>query len=147
MYISKHLISRSQIFPSADHQRRAMSCDREFPAEMLMAVCFWQHSCWESGIIFPLQWHSNKPGIIDGEPAFSHTQAQKSAHILTEMNICGSFRHTFLTNVILWDLEIVARNLNFGFRQFWCLRFAVQRSKKAGRVTENEGLNQADVKV
>lgn len=46
MYISKLLISQCQIFPSADHQRRAMSCDREFPAEMWMAVSFWQHSCW-----------------------------------------------------------------------------------------------------
>lgn len=46
MYISKLLISQCQIFPSADHQRRAMSCDRDFPAEMWMAVSFWQHSCW-----------------------------------------------------------------------------------------------------
>lgn len=37
----------------------------------------------ESGIVFPLQWHSNRPGIIDGEPVFSRTQTHEPAHILS----------------------------------------------------------------
>lgn len=129
----------------------------------------------ESGIVFPLQWHSNRPGIIDGGPVFSHTQTHEPAHILSsscswygnqhikrgkewagsslrDMNICCFF--SSYVRAYTAGFWIVAKRkkqesyLDFGFHQtfeFWC--HILQDKGHQDRVTENKPFAQMDVKV
>lgn len=131
----------------------------------------------ESGIVFPLQWHSNRPGIIDGEPVFSRTQTHEPAHILSsscswygnqhikrgkewagsslrDVNICCFF--SSYVRAYTAGFWIVAKRKKtvelLGLwisSDIWVLVscFAGQRASRAGRVTENKPFAQMDVKV